>query len=73
MADLTAIVERVDKLLLRHEELKRTNELLQREIDVLALERDALKGRLHTARARIDALVERLPAPSSAGRNPATP
>jgi cell division protein ZapB len=69
MADLTAIIERVDKLLLRHEELKRTNQLLQGQLDALTIERDALRSRLQTARTRLDALLERLPGSDSAGRS----
>lgn len=69
MADLTAIVERVDKLLLRHEELKRTNQLLQGQVDALTAERDALRSRLQTARTRLDALLDRLPGNDSAARS----
>ena len=56
------IAERVDHLLLRHEELQRTNALLAQQVQVLSLERDQLKSRLAAARARVDALIERLPA-----------
>lgn len=66
MADhmqLDQITERVERLLLRHEELQRTNHLLLEQVQALQAERDALKTRLQTARARIDALLERLPAP----------
>lgn len=69
MADLTAIIERVDKLLLRHEELKRTNQLLQGQVDALTAERDALRSRLQTARTRLDALLDRLPGNDSAARS----
>ncbi len=55
------IAERVDHLLLRHEELQRTNALLAQQVQVLTLERDQLKSRLAAARARVDALIERLP------------
>lgn len=55
------IAERVERLLLRHEELQRTNALLQSQIQDLQAERDLLKSRLQAARARIDALLERLP------------
>ena len=55
------ITERVERLLLRYEELQRTNTLLAEEISVLAQERDSLKSRLGAARARVDALLERLP------------
>ncbi len=55
------IAERVERLLVRHEELQRTNALLQEQVDALARERDALKSRLAAARTRIDALLDRLP------------
>jgi regulator of replication initiation timing len=55
------IAERVDHLLLRHEEMQRTQELLSQRVQVLTLERDQLKSRLAAARARVDALIERLP------------
>ena len=60
------IAERVDRLLLRYEELQRTNALLADEISVLSQERDSLKSRLGAARARVDALLERLPENASA-------
>jgi len=47
--------------LLRHQELLRTNQLLNEQIDALTHERDSLKSRLGAARARVDALLERLP------------
>ena len=55
------IAERVERLLVRHAELQRTNALLTQQVEALTHERDALKSRLHTARARVDALMERLP------------
>ena len=55
------IAERVERLLVRHEELQRTNALLSDQVDVLTHERDSLKSRLAAARARVDALLERLP------------
>lgn len=61
------IVERVERLLLRHDELQRTNELLRDQIEALQLERDSLKSRLGAARARIDTLLDRLPDPAQAG------
>ncbi len=64
MADpkhLDQITERVERLLLRHEELQRTNSLLVEQVHALQAERDSLKSRLMAARARIDALLERLP------------
>ena len=50
---------------MRHEELQRTNALLVEQVHTLQAERDSLKSRLMAARARIDALLERL-APSQA-------
>lgn len=55
------IAERVERLLLRHEELQRTNALLSAQVEALARERDSLKSRLGAARARVDALLARLP------------
>jgi uncharacterized protein (TIGR02449 family) len=55
------IAERVERLLLRHEELQRTNALLSAQVEALAHERDSLKSRLGAARARVDALLVRLP------------
>ncbi len=55
------ITERVERLLLRYEELQRTNALLSEQVNVLTLERDSLRSRLSAARARVDALIERLP------------
>ena len=51
-----------DRLLLRHAELQRTNALLADQVAALTQERDSLKSRLSAARARVDALLERLPA-----------
>jgi cell division protein ZapB len=55
------VTERVERLLLRYEELTRTNALLSAEVQALSHERDSLKSRLSAARARVDALLERLP------------
>ena len=57
---INQITERVERLLLRYEELQRTNALLVGEVGLLAQERDSLKSRLGAARARVDALLERL-------------
>ena len=73
MSDLTPIdqiAERVERLLLRHEELKRTNALLYKEIETLTQERDSLKSRLSAARARVDALLARLPDAGTTGGAP---
>ena len=61
MATLQDLAARIDRLLLRHEELERTNKLLLAQVASLAGERDNLKSRLGAARTRIDTLLERLP------------
>ncbi|RUP25109.1 MAG: cell division protein ZapB [Curvibacter sp.] len=55
------IVDRVERLLVRHEELQRTNALLTEQLAALGRERDSLKSRLNAARSRVEALLERLP------------
>ncbi len=55
------VTERVERLLVRYLELQRTNALLAGQLNLLELERDSLKSRLNAARARVDALLERLP------------
>ena len=55
------LAERIERLLVRYEELQRTNVLLGDQVDSLTQERDSLKSRLGAARARVDALLERLP------------
>ncbi len=62
MSDLRDLAERIERLVLRHEELKRTNALLAQEVSTLTSERDNLRSRLGAARARVDALLDRLPA-----------
>ena len=70
MATLQELADRVERLVLRHDELKRTNALLEEKLTVVANERDNLKSRLAAARARIDALLERLPAGSANNGTP---
>ena len=60
-SQIDQITERVDRLLVRYEELQRTNALLAQQVTTLTNERDSLKSRLNAARARVDALLERLP------------
>lgn len=66
MATLHDLAERLDRLLLRHQELERTNALLLEQLGTIGSERDSLKSRLTAARSRIDALLERLPANNGA-------
>lgn len=62
MATLEDIAERVERLLLRHDELKRANALLEKQLSTVTQDRDNLRSRLTAARSRIDALLARLPA-----------
>ena len=72
MHDIRDLADRIERLVLRHEELERTNALLRQELTVLGAERDGLRARLHAARARIEVLLERLPRETSdTGRRPA--
>jgi cell division protein ZapB len=60
-SQIDQIAERVERLLVRYEELQRTNALLADQVEALTQERDSLRSRLSAARARVDALLERLP------------
>jgi uncharacterized protein (TIGR02449 family) len=73
--DIAQIASRVDRLLLRHRELQRTNALLTEQLAAVASERDLLRSRLSAARSRIDALLDRLPDANPAPSNdpPAMP
>ena len=62
MAKLDDLAERIDRLVLRHQELKRTGTLIEQQLVAVTAERDSLRSRLAAARSRIDALLERLPA-----------
>ena len=68
-AQIEQITERVERLLVRYEELKRTNALLTAQVETLSSERDSLKSRLGAARARVDALLERLTETTGADSN----
>jgi cell division protein ZapB len=61
MSKLEDLADRVERLVLRHEELKRTNALLEQQLAAMTGERDNLRSRLSAARSRIDLLLERLP------------
>lgn len=67
-SQIDLIAERVERLLVRYHELQRTNVLLSAQIDAITQERDSLKSRLGAARARVDALLERLPDAKSTGK-----
>jgi cell division protein ZapB len=56
-----ALTERIERLLVRHEESRRTVALLERQLSELTAERDSLQSRLQAASLRIDAVLQRLP------------
>ena len=64
MSRIDELTDRIERLLLRHEELRRTNALLQQQLAVTTQERDSLRARLSAARSRIDALIDKLPQPT---------
>ena len=59
------LAERVDRLVVRHQELKRTSGLIAQQLVSVTNERDSLRSRLAAARSRVDALLARLPAESA--------
>jgi phage shock protein A len=61
MPRLDELAERIERLVLRHQELKRTCALLEQQLAQVSEERDGMRSRLTAARARIDALLDRLP------------
>ena len=61
MSKLDDLAERVDRLVVRHTELKRTSTLIEQQLAAVTAERDSLKSRLAAARSRVDALLTRLP------------
>ena len=61
MSKIEELADRVERLLLRHAELQRTNALLEQQMSAITHERDNFRSRLNAARSRIDALLERLP------------
>jgi chromosome segregation ATPase len=70
MAKLEDLAERVDRLVLRHQELKRASTLIEQQLVAVTAERDSLRSRLAAARSRIDTLLERLPADASRSKAP---
>lgn len=65
-SQLDELADKVDRLALRHDELKRTNALLEERIRQIEAERDVLRMRLGEARARVDGLLSRLEPPEQA-------
>jgi cell division protein ZapB len=68
MSKIEELADRVERLLLRHDELSRTNALLVAQVGAVTVERDNLRSRLNAARHRIDVLLERLPQEPAAAR-----
>lgn len=68
MATVEDLALRVERLLLRHEELRRAAALLEAQLADVTQERDSLRSRLNAARSRVDALLARLPADGGEGR-----
>ena len=61
MSNIEDLAERVERLLLRHGELRRTHQLALQQLLTVTQDRDSLRSRLAAARSRIDTLLERLP------------
>jgi chromosome segregation ATPase len=61
MSQIEELADRVERLLLRPDEVQRTNALLREQLAATAHERDNLRSRLNAARSRIDVLLDRLP------------
>jgi cell division protein ZapB len=53
--------EKIERLLLRHEESRRTVAWLQEQVAQLTAERDSLQARLQLASQRIESVLQRLP------------
>ncbi len=70
MSKIVELADRVERLLVRHAEQRRTSALLEQQLAAVTHERDNLRSRLNAARSRIDALLERLPIEPAIG--PAT-
>jgi cell division protein ZapB len=70
MATLQDLAERIERLVLRHEELKRTSVLMEQQLGAVTAERDSLRSRLAAARGRIDGLIARLPAEATPAAKP---
>ncbi len=61
---LEQLTQRVERLLLRHEEVQRANALLQDELDACNRDRDMLKMRHSAAKHRMDVVIVGYPLPS---------
>ena len=59
--EIARVADRVEQLLARYDALLRTNALLSEQLRAVTADRDSLRSRLNAARARVEALIERLP------------
>ncbi len=59
-SQLDDLQDKVERLVLRHAEARRTQALLQQHLQQLQAERDSLRQRLTEARGRVDHLLTRL-------------
>jgi cell division protein ZapB len=73
LSQIDQIADRVERLLACIDEMQRTNAHLNAQVESLTAERDSLKSRLGAARARVDALLERLPESAFSSANKSTP
>lgn len=71
MSKLEDLAERVERLVVRHGELRRSTALVEQQLAAMTAERDNLRLRLAAARARVDVLLQRLPTESHAADQPA--
>lgn len=56
------IAERVERVLAQRAQLRQDKTQLELQVEALTQERDSLRSRLQAARARVDALLDRIPA-----------
>lgn len=63
---LDQVADHLERMLLRYEELQKSNALLQAQLLEVTQERDALRSRLASARVRVDTLLARLPVAEAA-------
>lgn len=61
MSKIDEVVERVERLLVRHAELQRAQKLTEDQLRAVIQDRDSLRSRLNAARGRIESLLDRLP------------
>ncbi len=67
---LDDLAERIDRLVLRHQELQRAHALMAQQLASVTAERDNLRSRLAAARGRIDGLLAHLPAEGPGSARP---